>query len=170
MIRISLAAAMLVGFTAGAFAQTISVITPSVSTLDLDGVVAQCTIVANSNGSGGTAGLCIGATSSFLEAMKTSDPGVLDQIVTDLVVRLVPLAQEDEACDIVDDEVARAIRLAATYATTSDQALRLNDIAEAIAACAGGATAAIPGTTLGGDGPTGPFGSLVGDPNPGSDT
>lgn len=107
-------------------------------------VVGQCELVAEEiSGTADGSGPCIGATQSFLAALDGTAPEVADQSITELVVALVPLAQADEACNFVDTEIAEAIRLAASYASTADQAARINEIAATVAACDTGATAAI---------------------------
>jgi len=55
----------------------------------------------------------------------------------------VPLAQLDATCDAFDTEIAEAIRLAGSYASTPDQIARVGEIAATVEACDPGTTADI---------------------------
>jgi hypothetical protein len=133
-----------------ASSQEVANVNPDMSIADIPGVVKQCQIVADAEKAGDNSprGKCIGATQSFLDALKAVNPALsdddFDQRIADLVVALVPLAQQDEACNAVDDEVARAIKLASTYSRTKEQTDQLVSISETVAACTADQTAAIP--------------------------
>jgi hypothetical protein len=127
--------AALMGLSTSAYAQTASVDSSGVG-----GVVRQCEIVSRTNSQLGT---CVGSTGSFLDGVGAA---ALEDTVADLVLQLVPLAIDDPACDEIDDEIARAIRLAATY-SSGDQAARLLEIADAVDNCDDSLTAAVGGGT-----------------------
>jgi hypothetical protein len=96
------------------------------------GVVNVCEDVASS---GVSTGACVGATGNFLSGLSGNN----DDAVADLVAQLVALAAVDPACTDADDEIARAIRLAATYSPSA--ALRILALAEGVDCDAGGAPA-----------------------------
>ena len=125
----------------------LAAVDPEVSVLDLNGVVANCELVAETQKEdpNPNAGKCVGATQVFLDAAKASSPtgDALDQIIADLIDKLVPLATEDESCNELDDEVARAIRLASSYATTKSQQEAILGIGDSVAECGGASTSAI---------------------------
>lgn len=108
----------------------------------IDPSVRQCEIVAAENGEGPIAGACIAATKQLMDALQAVDDATSDQTITDFVVAIVPLIQ-DEVCDAADDEIARAIRLAAAEASSAEQTARLVEIADTIEACDGAVTAEI---------------------------
>jgi hypothetical protein len=139
---IMLAVAALTLPTVG-LAQDTASLGPSASVNDIPGVVRDCQLVAGSEDDSSLQGVCIGATQSYLDSLDGQDVATVDQNITDLVVALVPLAQEDEACNALDDEVAQAIRLASARVSDAEQIARLVEIADTVAACDLGSTAAI---------------------------
>jgi hypothetical protein len=123
-----------------AFAQT-APLSPSQQS-----VVDACSAAVGSQGTASTPGAnsaCLAATQAYLDALKSSVPAdVLNQNVTDLVVKLSAIAQADPKCDTYDDEVAKAINLASNY-TTGDQQVQIRQISVTIAQCLKQTTAAI---------------------------
>ena len=57
---------------------------------------------------------------------------------------MIPIARDDEGCDELDDEIARAIALASSFAKTEEQRAQIASISETVAACDYGDTAALP--------------------------
>jgi hypothetical protein len=123
-------------------AQDEASVDPSGAIPTIDGPVRQCEIVASEDGQGPNAGTCIAATQQLLDALDGVEPAASDQTIADFVVAIVPLVQDD-VCDEADDEVARAIRLAAAESSSPDQVGRLLEIADTVAACEGSETAEI---------------------------
>lgn len=110
----------------------------------IEPVVAKCEIVAaNPEQADPTDGICIGATKSFVSSLAGLPAADADQSITDLVVALAALVQQDLACDANEDEIAAAIRYAATATSNPDQLAQLNEIAQTIDDCSTGATAAL---------------------------
>lgn len=101
-------------------------------------------------------GSCIASTGGFLENLKVQPVPApdLDQSVTDTVLALVPLIQGNRECSRFNDEVARAINLAATYASTPEQQEQVSQISDTIAACACDGTGAFQTGAI--PSPTGP--------------
>lgn len=129
-------------FSTAGFAQEQAAVDPTVPLPSVTDVVGQCEIVAaDAGGAASASGLCLTATESFLAALEGRDPAVIDQSLTDLVVAIAPLVQDD-VCNEADEEVAQAIRLASTMASTPEQIAQLADIADTVAACEG-TTAAV---------------------------
>src|SRR5690349_18434281 len=125
---------------------------PSAPISSLDTVVSNCALVASTQvrDSSPNEGDCINSTTAFLTTLDSQSlsDAAFDQQIADLVLELIPLARDDEGCDAFDDEVARAIRLAATYAKTDEQRAQLITLSETVAACDYGDTADIPDGTI----------------------
>ena len=139
-----------VGWASLAWAQGVALTDPSVSVTDLQSVVSNCELVASTadeSGQSPHAGLCFNSGTAYLEALSVVQPALddeeFDQRIADLVTQLAPLVQLNEACDAVDDEVARTIRAASAYSHSDEQRARLEEIAATIASCDIGETAAI---------------------------
>ena len=143
MFRILILAVAAFALPAAALAQNTAALGPSASVSDIPGVVRNCQLVAGAETDEALRGICIGATQSYLDTLIGLDATTIDQDVTDLVVALVPLAQQDEACNALDDEVAQAIRLASARVSDPEQMARLIEIADTVAACEPGSTAAL---------------------------
>ena len=85
-----------------------SAVDPTVPISSLDTVVSNCELVASTQtaDSNPHEGDCINSTTAFLTALSTKSPGLpdteFDQQIADLVLQLVPLAQNDEGCDAFD--------------------------------------------------------------------
>jgi hypothetical protein len=128
---------------APAFAQSTAVVDPAapVPGISVQQVVAQCELVAADSGTSAS-GQCVGSTQTFLDGLAAAEPAVRDQNITDLVVAIAPLVQDD-VCNAADEEVAQAIRLASTKASDPEQVKRLIEIADTVEACTSSATAAI---------------------------
>jgi len=132
---------------APAFAQATAVVDPTATTpaavLSMQQVVTQCELVAaDSGGDASPSGQCLSSTQTFLDGLAGAEPAVVDQNITDLVVAIAPLVQDD-ICNAADEEIAQAIRLASTKASDPEQVSRLVAIAETVEACAASETAAI---------------------------
>ncbi len=128
-----------------ALAQETAVVDPSAATpaLSVQQVVTQCELVAADSGGGtSVSGVCLSSTQTFLDGLAGAEPAVLDQNITDLVVAIAPLV-EDDICNAADEEIAQAVRLASTKASDPEQVGRLVAIAETVEACTNAATAAI---------------------------
>jgi hypothetical protein len=106
-------------------------------------VIESCEHVAGMDEPDGS---CIAATQTFLETLKkkpatTSD---LDQSASDVVLALVPIAQEKKTCSKFNDEVARAVQVASGYVSTKEQADQFAQISAQIGSCScNGTTGAI---------------------------
>ncbi len=144
-------AAILLGLMAGApLAQETALADPSAPIPAIQPVVGQCEIVAaDPERADAAAGICVTATQSFIAALQGRTPAESDQAIADLVLALAPLSQQDETCDVFDDEIAAAIRLAASASSDPEQATRLTEIAQTIDECEAGSTAAIGGPAIG---------------------
>ena len=129
-----------------AFAQDMAAVDPAAGLPSIEPVKGQCEIVAAAPEPGDpTDGMCLAATQTFLTGLSGLPAASSDQSITNLVLALAPLAQDDGICNSVDDEIAAAIRLAAGSSSTPEQQLQLAEIADTVADdCATGATAAIP--------------------------
>ncbi len=143
MLRILMLAVTALSIPAAAMAQDTAALGQTGSVSDIPGVVKNCELVAGAEADDSLRGICIGATQSYLDSLAGLDAVVVDQNVTDLVVALVPLAQDDEACNALDDEVAQAIRMASARVSDPEQVARLIEIADTVAACEPGGTAAL---------------------------
>jgi hypothetical protein len=151
MLKVLMISAFALIASGPVFGQDIAAVDPTGPVTDIPGVVKNCELVAGAVDDTSFKGICIGATQKYLDGLVGQDPAAIDQNITDLVLALAPLAQNDEACNALDDEVAQAIRLASTRASTPDQVARLVEIADTIAACDAGTTAAIGDLPPGGD-------------------
>lgn len=144
MRTIMMIAASLLLLSGVAHGQDVAGVDPSGSVTDIAGVVQDCSVVAQTEGTGGAGGICISATQAFLDTLTGGEPAAVDQSITDLVLALAPLAQDDGTCNAMDNEVAQAIRLASARASTPEQVARLVEIAATIEEdCGAGATADI---------------------------
>jgi len=130
-----LSAIFVIGLSLPAIAQEQAAIDPTAPLPTIDNAVGQCQIVATgSDDDTSISGLCIAATEQLLDGLEGRDPAVVDQTITDLVVAIAPLVQ-DETCNAGDEEIAQAVRLAAAASSTPEQTARLIEIAETIEAC-----------------------------------
>ncbi len=141
-LQIAAAALAAIAFCQPVMAQEQASVDPSGVVPAIEGPVGQCELVASENGEGPNSGACISATQGLLGALEGLDPATSDQTITDFVVAIVPLVQND-VCDQADDEIAEAIRLAAAQSSSPDQVGRLLEIADTIAACEVSETAEI---------------------------
>lgn len=133
-------------FVSTASAQETAALDPTATTpaaINIPDVVKQCELVAAAEeGSTGIAGACVGSTQTFIDGLTGRDSASVDQAITDLVVAIAPLVQ-DETCNWADEEIAQAIRLASTKASTPEQIAQLAEIADTVAACDNASTAEI---------------------------
>lgn len=137
---------LLVFVASSAFGQDVAAVDPNATLPSIEPVMEPCRVVAADPESGDPAGgICVGATRTFLTGLDGLAVAESDQAITNLVVALTPLAQEDGVCNELDDEIAAAIRLASAAASTEAQQLQLAEIAQTITDdCATGTTAAVP--------------------------
>lgn len=143
---LTLACLLIAGGMAQVLGQDTALVDPAaaVAAPDIPAVVTQCQLVAaGDDDDNSNSGLCLNATQSFLDGLAGGAPDAVDQQIAELVVALVPLVSDDNQCNAADDEVARAVTLASTYSSSPEQAQQLVDIADTVAACDGGATAAV---------------------------
>jgi hypothetical protein len=132
-------------FSAGpALAQDTAALGPSPSVLSVDDVVGQCEAVAADLES--AKGLCYGSTQSFIDGLGTA---LNDELLTELVSRLVRIAELDVDCNILDGEVAQAIRYAGGFFEEDDLQARVFEIAQTVEDCVVTNLAAIPPLTIG---------------------
>lgn len=125
---------------------TFAAINPA--SLTVSNVVDTCAAVASTQTAkeNPNAGKCYGATNDFLVGLAASGAtgDAIDTEIRNLIGKLTPLVADRKTCDAVDDEVARAIRLAKGYAKDGQLATQLGELADTIAACQFDGTAALP--------------------------
>ncbi|MGN6488177.1 MAG: hypothetical protein ACTHLT_10210 [Devosia sp.] len=111
---------------------------------DVPGVIAICAPVISEeyNGDKDRWGLCIAAVQEFLDAAGTPSAAT-DATVSDLVVALTELYQDNENCKLVETELPQAIEIAARRVTDEQQTARILEISATIADCQQFRTAAI---------------------------
>jgi len=143
VMGITLAVAM--GGSFSAFAQDTAAIDPSAAVPSIQPTVATCDEVAkNPEIADPVSGQCVTSTTAFVASLSGLPPDVAEQSIADLVVALGELVQQGgPECDAFDDEIAAAIRLAATASTNPEQAASLTEIAQTIDDCQVGQTAAL---------------------------
>lgn len=137
------AALMVVSFPS--MAQTVAAIDPSAATPSIDPAVGACDYVAkNPEIADPISGQCVTATGAYIASLSGLPPAEAEQALADLVVALAPMAQAaGPTCDKFDDEIAAAIRMAATASPNPEQVSSLNEIADTVADCSYDSTAAI---------------------------
>jgi len=143
VLGITLAVAM--GGSFSAFAQETAAVDPSASVPSIQPTVGVCETVSKTPEiADPIAGQCVTSTGAYIASLKGLPPAASEQAIADLVVALAPLAQlGGPACDAYDDEIAAAIRMAATGSTNPEQVASLAEIAQTIDDCAVGETAAL---------------------------
>jgi hypothetical protein len=143
VLGITLAVAM--GGSFSALAQETAAVDPSAPVPSIQPTVSVCeTVSKNPELADAISGQCVTSTGAFIAALKGQPPAVAEQAIADLVVALAPLAQlGGPACDAYDDEIAAAIRMAATGSTNPEQVASLTEIAQTVDDCAVDQTAAL---------------------------
>jgi hypothetical protein len=113
--------------------------------LPIGPVYDQCRVVSeNPEIADREAGLCVSATRGLVAAIADPKDADSDQSLTDLVVQLAELPVTPDQCREFDDEIAAAIRIAATALIDSEQAERFDEVADTLVdECGTGGTAAI---------------------------
>jgi hypothetical protein len=142
MNKLAFAAAIATFFAGHALAQDTAALRPSPSLLSVDDVVGQCEAVAAELES--ARGLCYGSTESFIAGLGTS---LNDELLTDLISRLVRIAEIDVDCNVLDGEVAEAIRYAGGFFEEAELQVRVFEIAQTVEDCVVTNLAAIPPVT-----------------------
>lgn len=143
VLGLTLAAA--IGGIFPAFAQDTAAVDPNATTPSIQPTIAVCDEVAkNPEIADPVSGQCVTSTGAFVASLKGLPPEVAEQSLADLVVALGELVQQGgPECDAFDDEIAAAVRMAATASTNPDQIASLNEIAQTIDDCEVGQTAAL---------------------------
>lgn len=121
----------------GASVATIAPVPPTVAPL-VQPVLSQCALQDPQ-------GTCIGSSSVYLTSLSAANLAAVDysQNLSDFVIALTALAQSDTECNVADDEVSQAIRLAASQALDEAQRQQFIQIADTISSCSDFQTAAI---------------------------
>ena len=145
MMKSLLTAAAILGLiSSAAVAQSTALADPNAPLPLIAPVYDNCVIVSGEPDRADVAnGICISSTRTYVGDLKGRDPAVIDQAIADLVLQIAPLAQNDQACNAFDDEVAEAIRYASGFVSTPEQIQQLVEIAQTISDCAQGQTAEI---------------------------
>ncbi len=143
MLGVTLAVAM--GGSFSAFAQDVAAVDSNASVPSIEPTVGVCeTVSKNPEIADPISGQCVTSTGAYIASLKGLPPATSEQAIADLVVALAPLAQlGGPTCDAYDDEIAAAIRMAASGSTDPEQVASLNEIAQTIDDCAVGETAAL---------------------------
>jgi hypothetical protein len=139
MNKLAFASAIAIFFAGPALAQDTAAVGPSPSVLSVDDVVGQCEAVAAELES--ARGLCYGSTESFIAGLGTS---LNDELLTELISRLVRIAEIDVDCNVLDGEVAQAIRYAGGFFEEDELQVRVFEIAQTVEDCVVTNLAAIP--------------------------
>lgn len=135
----------------GSFAQTTALVDPAVvtppaaaSVYDPCKKVSENPAIADAK-----SGICVTAAANLVGSLEGLSPADADQLIADTVALIAPLPTEqaNAACDQFDEEIAAAIRILATRASSPDQGAAINEIADTIASCTPGETAAITPAT-----------------------
>jgi hypothetical protein len=134
MVRTALFAVISICISSVATAQDVAAVDPAAAGPTVPGVVADCSASTNADGGVTVVDGCKMSTAAFLDAVRATDPAGLDQSVTDVVLAIVPLAQDDN-CDAFDDEIAKAVRLAGTNGSSPEFIGQIDSIGIAVAAC-----------------------------------
>jgi len=133
------------GGSFSAFGQETAAVDPTVPVPPLQPTIAACDEVAkNPEIADPVNGRCVTSTGAYIASLSSLPPETSQQALADLVVALGELVQQgSDVCDKFDDEIAAAVRMAATASTDPDQVASLTEIAQTIDDCAVGQTAAL---------------------------
>lgn len=149
--QIAVSFAVTVLLSGGSFAQTTAMVDPSVATpLAAASVFDPCkTVSENPAIADAKSGICVTAAVNLVGSLEGMSPADADQLIADTVALIAPLPTEqaNAACDGFDEEIAAAVRILAARASTPDQVAAINEIANTIASCTPGETAAITPAT-----------------------
>lgn len=107
-------------------------------------IAPQPTISECSAGAGAEA-TCVNPTQAYMNALvaQALPEEQFSQALADFIIGLAVLVQADEVCNIIDLEIANAIRLAASYAIDPEQRAQLIEIGDTIGGCEDFQTASI---------------------------
>lgn len=107
-------------------------------------IAPQPTISECSDGAGAET-TCVNPTQIYMNDLvaQALPEEQFSQALADFVINLAALAQADEVCNIIDLEIASAIKLAASYAIDPEQRAQLIGIGDTIGGCEDFQTAAI---------------------------